>query len=231
MAPLPDEWRPETLAISKLRDEAETQLVSRIHARLAATLGRSIDTAAPESLRALLGEAFPAALDEERVVLNRTDRLRLQDAVFAEVVGYGPLQDLLVDDSYSEIMVNGPKQVWVEKDGRAVSHRHHVQRRRSRHSGHPADRLAARAALRRVEPDGRCSAAGWQPRERDHPAAVADRTDAHDPKVPPRAIRFDRPAAQPDRHRRSAAVPRDLRARPPEHASWRAGVAPARRRS
>src|SRR5438046_2465789 len=118
MTPLPDEWRPETLAISKLRDEGEAQLVSRIHARLAATLGRSIDTAAPESLRALLSEAFPAALDEERVVLNRTDRLRLQDAVFAEVVGYGPLQDLLLDDGYSEVMVNGPKQVWVEKDGK-----------------------------------------------------------------------------------------------------------------
>ena len=118
MAPLPDEWRPETLAISKLKDESEAQLVSRIHARLAATLGRSIDTAAPDSLRALLSEAFPAALDDERVVLNRTDRLRLQDAVFAEVVGYGPLQDLLLDDSYSEVMVNGPKQVWVEKDGK-----------------------------------------------------------------------------------------------------------------
>jgi len=118
IAPLPDEWRPETLAISKLKDESEAQLVSRIHARLAATLGRSIDTAAPDSLRALLSEAFPAALDDERVVLNRTDRLRLQDAVFAEVVGYGPLQDLLLDDSYSEVMVNGPKQVWVEKDGK-----------------------------------------------------------------------------------------------------------------
>ena len=61
--PLPDEWQPETLSISKLRDEAEAQLVSRIHARLAATLGRSIDTAAPESLRADPGaNAINAAL-------------------------------------------------------------------------------------------------------------------------------------------------------------------------
>src|SRR2546430_15734004 len=81
MMPLPDEWQPGTLSISKLRDEAEAQLVSRIHARLAATLGRSIDTAAPESLRARLSEAFPLALGEERVDLNRTARLRLPDAV------------------------------------------------------------------------------------------------------------------------------------------------------
>jgi len=40
-------------------------------------------TGAP-ALRALLSEAFPAALDEERVVLTRTDRLRLQDAVFCD---------------------------------------------------------------------------------------------------------------------------------------------------
>ena len=113
-----EQWQPELLTISRLHDDAEAQLVNRIHARLAATLGRSLDTAASDAIRALLTEAFPAALDEEKVTLNRTDRLRLQDAVFAEVVGYGPIQDVLADDSYSEIMVNGPKQVWVERDGK-----------------------------------------------------------------------------------------------------------------
>ncbi|HEY6201643.1 MAG TPA: CpaF family protein [Candidatus Limnocylindria bacterium] len=69
-------------------------------------------------MRALLAEQFPIALDEERLTLNRTDRLRLQDAVLAEIVGYGPIQDLILDDTVSEIMVNGARQVWIERDGK-----------------------------------------------------------------------------------------------------------------
>jgi len=116
--PLGERWTPEILKISRLRDEAEGQLVTRIHARLAASIGRSIDTASSESVRALINDQFPAALDEEKVSLSRTDRLRLQDAVLAEVVGYGPIQDVLADDNVSEVMVNGAKQVWVEREGK-----------------------------------------------------------------------------------------------------------------
>jgi pilus assembly protein CpaF len=116
--PLGERWTPEVLKISRLRDEAEGQLVTRIHARLAASIGRSIDTASSESVRALINDQFPAALDEEKVSLSRTDRLRLQDAVLAEVVGYGPIQDVLSDDNVSEVMVNGAKQVWIEREGK-----------------------------------------------------------------------------------------------------------------
>ena len=79
--PLGERWTPDVLKVSRLRDEAESQLVTRIHARLAASIGRSIDTASSESVRALINDQFPAALDEEKVSLSRTDRLRLQDAV------------------------------------------------------------------------------------------------------------------------------------------------------
>ena len=116
--PLGERWTPEVLKISRLRDEAESQLVTRIHARLAASIGRSIDTASSESVRALINDQFPAALDEEKVSLSRTDRLRLQDAVLSEVIGYGPIQDVLADDNVSEVMVNGAKQVWVEREGK-----------------------------------------------------------------------------------------------------------------
>ena len=116
--PLGERWTPDVLKVSRLRDEAESQLVTRIHARLAASIGRSIDTASSESVRALINDQFPAALDEEKVSLSRTDRLRLQDAVLAEVIGYGPIQDVLTDDGVSEVMVNGAKQVWIEREGK-----------------------------------------------------------------------------------------------------------------
>ncbi|TMG70608.1 MAG: CpaF family protein [Chloroflexi bacterium] len=44
--------------------------------------------------------------------------MRLQEAVFAETAGYGPIDDLLRDETVTEIMVNGPRDVWIERDGR-----------------------------------------------------------------------------------------------------------------
>jgi pilus assembly protein CpaF len=111
-------WQPDTLKLSRTNDEREVQLVGRVHARVAASLGRATESASNDQIRALLAEQFPIALEEEHLSLNRTDRLRLQDAVLAEIVGYGPIQDLILDDGVSEVMVNGPRQVWVEKEGR-----------------------------------------------------------------------------------------------------------------
>jgi pilus assembly protein CpaF len=113
-----ENWEPEVLRVSRVNDDAEMRLVNRVHARIAASLGRSGESASPEAIRATLADLFPIALEEERLTLNRTDRLRLQDAVLAEIVGYGPIQDLVLDDSISEIMVNGPTHVWIERDGK-----------------------------------------------------------------------------------------------------------------
>jgi pilus assembly protein CpaF len=101
-----------------MNDDREVQLVNRVHARIAAAIGRNTENVSPEAIRAVLAEQFPIALEEERLTLNRTDRLRLQDAVLAEIVGYGPIQDLVLDDTVSEIMVNGPRQVWIEREGK-----------------------------------------------------------------------------------------------------------------
>jgi pilus assembly protein CpaF len=113
-----EEWQPEILRVSRMNDDREVQLVNRVHARIAAAIGRNTDNVSPEAIRAVLAEQFPIALEEERLTLNRTDRLRLQDAVLAEIVGYGPIQDLVLDDTVSEIMVNGPRQVWIEREGK-----------------------------------------------------------------------------------------------------------------
>jgi pilus assembly protein CpaF len=117
-APPEEEWQPDTLKLSRMNDEREVQLVNRVHARVAASIGRNAESLSADAIRGVLAEQFPIALEEERLTLNRTDRLRLQDAVFAEIVGYGPIQDLVLDDGVSEIMVNGPRQVWIEKEGR-----------------------------------------------------------------------------------------------------------------
>jgi len=67
-----------------------------------------------EAVEPLLNQA----LAELNIILNRSQRQQLLDMVVAEIHGYGPIQPLLDDEDISEIMVNGPKQVYVERKGK-----------------------------------------------------------------------------------------------------------------
>lgn len=58
--------------------------------------------------------------DTENPLLNRSERERLIEEVLDETFGFGPLEILLKDPSISDIMINGPKKVFVEKKGRIV---------------------------------------------------------------------------------------------------------------
>jgi pilus assembly protein CpaF len=52
------------------------------------------------------------------VAVTREERLRLVDDVMAEIEGFGPIEPLLRDETVTEIMVNGPHQVYVERKGK-----------------------------------------------------------------------------------------------------------------
>ncbi len=54
-------------------------------------------------------------LEAEGITLTRVERLRLFEAISAEILGYGPIEPLLKDPTVNEVMVNGPKQVYVER--------------------------------------------------------------------------------------------------------------------
>jgi pilus assembly protein CpaF len=53
-------------------------------------------------------------------VLSRPEKQRLFEQIAAEILGFGPLQPLLEDESITEIMVNGPKNIYVERKGKIV---------------------------------------------------------------------------------------------------------------
>ena len=59
-------------------------------------------------------------MDEEAIPIPRNDRIRIIAEVVDEVLGYGPIDQLLKDDSVSEIMVNSASQVYVERKGKLV---------------------------------------------------------------------------------------------------------------
>jgi pilus assembly protein CpaF len=93
-------------------------LKQRLHGKIIAEIRDSVDVSDVLSVRGEIDRLFSRFMAEEDVILNRSERGKLREQVTAEILGYGPIQELLSNDSVSEIMVNGPQQVWVEQDGR-----------------------------------------------------------------------------------------------------------------
>ncbi len=71
-----------------------------------------------ERLVRLLEEAFETEVANHNLVLSRRERAQLQISLINDILGYGPLQPLLDDPEVTEIMVNGPYQVYAERRGR-----------------------------------------------------------------------------------------------------------------
>lgn len=92
-------------------------LKSRVQQKLLSELDPSMDTRSPE-VRATIEELFNTILTEENIVLGRNEKQRLFEQIIAEILGFGPIEILLADDTVSEIMVNGPKNIYVEQKGR-----------------------------------------------------------------------------------------------------------------
>ncbi|MGB8253173.1 MAG: CpaF family protein, partial [Anaerolineaceae bacterium] len=77
-----------------------------------------LDVTKTEEVRKKIQELFEQILNEERIILSKPERMRLFDQIAAEILGFGPLQPLLEDDSITEIMVNGFKNIYIERGGK-----------------------------------------------------------------------------------------------------------------
>lgn len=95
-------------------------LKTRVQNKLLSELDPSMDISKTEDVRRTIMELFEQILNEENIVLSRPERQRLFEQIAAEILGFGPLQPLLEDESITEIMVNGPKNIYVERKGKIV---------------------------------------------------------------------------------------------------------------
>ncbi|HZO29693.1 MAG TPA: CpaF family protein [Chloroflexota bacterium] len=91
-------------------------LKSRIQRRIIAELAPEADLGGVPGRRAI-EELFNDTLAEEGIPLPRLERTRLLEAIMAELLSFGPIEPLLRDESISEIMVNGPDSIWIERAG------------------------------------------------------------------------------------------------------------------
>lgn len=93
-------------------------LKTRVQNKLLSELDPTMDVTRTDEVRRTIQDLFEQILAEENIVLSRPERARLFEQIAAEILGFGPLQPLLEDDTITEIMVNGPKNVYVERKGK-----------------------------------------------------------------------------------------------------------------
>ena len=95
------------------------ELKTRIHFAVIGDLGPQLYNVSmdPEDLRERVLADVRDQLAQETGI-SRDDRQRIALEIADDILGHGPLERLLADDSVTEIMVNGPHEIWIEREGR-----------------------------------------------------------------------------------------------------------------
>ncbi|MCA9159928.1 MAG: CpaF family protein [Planctomycetales bacterium] len=110
--------QPKSIQEQSKADEFDL-VKRRIHNKLVDKLDLSrIGDMKGEQLRREIRLVVEHLCDAENTLLNRTERDRIIEEVLDETFGLGPLEFLLKDSSISDIMINGPKSIFVERNGR-----------------------------------------------------------------------------------------------------------------
>ena len=107
-----DDYRPRAATQLELtKEKIQPLLMERIDISAAVAMDR-LDLA--RDISDIVGDI----LAEERIQLNQREQRELIERLMHDMLGLGPLEPLLADDSVTDIMVNGPKQVYVERKGK-----------------------------------------------------------------------------------------------------------------
>ncbi|GAA6163854.1 CpaF family protein [Pelagimonas sp. KU-00592-HH] len=101
------------------RKERLGEIKLELHKELLNNLNLSaLESASEQDLRHEINAIASEVLQERAIVLNREERVTLNQELFDEVTGLGPLEPLLKDETISDILINGPHQIFVERNGK-----------------------------------------------------------------------------------------------------------------
>jgi len=98
-------------SLHKIKEQVLPRLLERVDPEAASTLSK---TELSEEFRPIIAEV----LVELKLTLNRREQFALEKVLIDELLGFGPLEELLSDPEVSDIMVNGPEQTYIEKKGK-----------------------------------------------------------------------------------------------------------------
>jgi pilus assembly protein CpaF len=90
----------------------------RVQNRLINELDPKLDLSNQVEVRRQIEDLFGKIADEEGLALTRAERVRMLEQITDEILGLGPMEPLLRDETITEVMVNGPQQVYIEREGR-----------------------------------------------------------------------------------------------------------------
>jgi pilus assembly protein CpaF len=99
----------------QMKNRVQEILMKEVEAEL---LDRSDEPEIQEKLQEKISEVALFILENEHPTMNRTERQRIISEICDEVLGFGPINSLLLDPTVSEVMVNSPNQVYVERKGK-----------------------------------------------------------------------------------------------------------------
>ena len=176
--PVADAGRLPVSAQERLEELKQT-----VHAELLKQLGPKLYGGEMDvdeldkQVRVVLGDV----LAKQERPLSNSDRQQITQEISDDILGYGPIEPFLRDSEVSEVMVNGPNSIFVERKGLISEVHAHFGERAAPAPHDRQDRVPDRTTGRRVEPDGGRPPARRQPRQRRHPAAGGRRVGAHDP--------------------------------------------------
>jgi len=108
--PLTQSTQPARDGMRDVRIQIQTKIINNLDPRL--------DLSDAKKVRAEIESMFNRFLDEEGSVVTRVERQRMLEQILDEILGFGPIQPLLNDDTVTEVMVNGPFRVYVERKGK-----------------------------------------------------------------------------------------------------------------
>ena len=127
--------------LTDLKEMVRARLMERIDPVIAASIPR-------QRLRAEVGLLVTAIATEQKAQLNEAEEAQLAEQLSDDMIGLGPLEPLLQDEDVTDILVNGPYDVYVERHGKLE--RTDVRFRDVDHAMHIAKRIAS-AVGRRID--------------------------------------------------------------------------------
>ncbi len=112
---------PSSAAVAAVGVGSREGLLHEVRVRLQNEVIRAFDSildVPPEEVRARIEAIVDRLIDENGFAVTRAERERLALEMVNEVTGFGPLEPLLADETITEVMVNGPRQVYIERNGK-----------------------------------------------------------------------------------------------------------------
>jgi pilus assembly protein CpaF len=109
---------PLAAALVPGREALYTEIRARVQGEVIGAFDTLLDVTDPAELRTRIAAVIDRIIAKESFSLTRQERLTLVEDIIHEVTGFGPIEPLLQDETITEVMVNGPHNVFIERKGK-----------------------------------------------------------------------------------------------------------------